>query len=189
MTALLWKLDSWAPDRAESHRAIRKTSVMSDRECSCRYLNLQTCFHCWPHVINIFPCAAGTPTLQQLLEALKNSDSWFLFGAMLGVPVSQLRKIELDHQKDSNRCKLELLQYWLDTTLSPTWNEIVQALEKTDQLALAAQIKHDYLWSTVVIEEEGMPWNDNMCVLNIIFMNSYCSIRCCFNSRSPYFYS
>ena len=86
---------------------------------------------------------------------------------MLGVPVSQLKKIELDHQKDSNRCKLELLQYWLDTTLSPTWNEIIQALEKTDQLALAALIKHDYLWSTVVIEEEGMPCIDNVCVLNI----------------------
>ena len=51
---------------------------------------------------------------------------------MLGVPVSQLKKIELDHQKDSDRCKLELLQYWLDNNLVPTWNEIVQALEKTD---------------------------------------------------------
>ena len=75
---------------------------------------------------------------------------------MLGVPVSQLKKIELDHQKDSDRCKLELLQYWLDNNLVPTWNEIVQALEKTDQLALAAQIKHDYLLSSAVSEEEGV---------------------------------
>ena len=67
---------------------------------------------------------------------------------MLGVPVSQLKKIELDHQKDSDRCKLELLQYWLNNTLDPTWNAIVQALEKTDQLALAAQIKHDHLLLT-----------------------------------------
>ena len=69
-----------------------------------------------------------------------------------------LKKIELNHQKDSDRCKLELLQYWLDNTTVPTWNEIVQALEKTDQLALAAQIKHDYLWSTsdAISEEESM---------------------------------
>ena len=40
--------------------------------------------------------------------------------------------------------------------LVPTWNEIVQALEKTDQLALAAQIKHDYLLSAAISEEEGM---------------------------------
>ena len=98
----------------------------------------------------------GTPNLQQLLNALKTSENWFMFGAMLGIPVSQLRKIELHHQKDPDRCKLELLQYWLDNTLVPTWNEIVQALEKTDQLALAAQIKRDYLWSSAVSEEEGM---------------------------------
>ena len=107
------------------------------------------------YVIFTWECL-GTPKLQQLLDALKKSENWFLFGAMLGVPVSQLRKIELDHQKDSDRCKLELLQYWLDNKLVPTWNEIVQALEKTDQLALAAQIKQDYLWPSAVSEEEGM---------------------------------
>ena len=90
------------------------------------------------------------------MDALKKSENWFLFGAMLGVPVSQLRKIELDHQKDSDRCKLELLQYWLDNKLVPTWIEIVQALEKTDQLSLAAQIKQNYLWLSAVSEEEGM---------------------------------
>ena len=64
---------------------------------------------------------------------------------MLGVPVSQLKKIKLHHQKDSDRCKLELLQYWLDNNSAPMWNVIVQALKETDQLALADQIKHDYL--------------------------------------------
>ena len=88
---------------------------------------------------------------------LKISD-WFMFGVMLGVPASQVKKIELDHQKDSDRCKFELLQYWLNNTLKPTWNEIVLALEKTDQLSLAAQIKHDYLQSqsAAVDEEEGI---------------------------------
>ena len=87
---------------------------------------------------------------------------------MLGVPVSQLKKIELDHQKDSDRCKLELLQYWLDNTTVPTWNEIVQALEKTDQLTLAAQIKHDCLWSPngAISEEESM-----LCVCTVILYN------------------
>ena len=97
---------------------------------------------------------------------------------MLGVPVSQLKKIELHHQKDSDRCKLELLQYWLDNTTVPTWNEIVQALEKTDQLALAAQIKHDYmnLWSTsaAISEEESMLC---VCMCTVIIIQqtlSYC---------------
>ena len=50
-----------------------------------------------------------------------------------------------------------MLQYWLDNKLVPKWNEVILALEETDQLALAAQIKHDYLLSTEsdVRKEEG----------------------------------
>ena len=95
------------------------------------------------------------PTLQQLLDPLKKSEKWFMFGVKLGVPVPQLRDIESNHQKDSDRCKLELLQYWLNNNLDPTWNKIVLALEKTDQLALAAQIRLDYL-PAAVTEKEGM---------------------------------
>ena len=49
-----------------------------------------------------------------------------------------------------------MLQYWLDSTLVPKWNDVILALEVIDQLALAAQIKHDYLLSAAVSEEEGM---------------------------------
>ena len=100
-----------------------------------------------------FLCA-GTPTLQQLLKALKTLENWFVFGVILGVPFSQLKKIESSYsQRELERCKLDMLQYWLDNKLVPKWNEVILALEQTDQLALAAEIKHDYLWSTA--EEEG----------------------------------
>ena len=72
---------------------------------------------------------------------------------MMDIPVSQLRKIESNHQKDSDRCKLEMLQYWLDSNSDAAWNEIVQALEKTDQPALATQIKHNYLESVTTVVE------------------------------------
>ena len=79
-----------------------------------------------------------------------------MFGVILGVPVPQLKKIEYN-QKDSERCKIEMLQYWLETNLVPTWNEVVQALEQSDQLVLAAQVKHDYLLSTTAdSKEEGI---------------------------------
>ena len=123
--------------------------AMSDREFSRS--SQSSVLSVWLHN-HSFVCA-GTPTLRRLLDALKKVDNWFLFGAMLDVPVSQLKKIESHHQKDPDRCKLELLQYWLDITLDPTWNEIVQALEKTDQLTLAAQIKHEHL---LPAELEGM---------------------------------
>ena len=66
---------------------------------------------------------------------------------MMDIPVSQLRKIESNHQKDSDRCKLEMLQYWLDSNSDAAWNEIVQALEKTDQPALATQFGNIITWS------------------------------------------
>ena len=97
---------------------------------------------------------AGTPTLQQLLKSLKKLDNWFVFGVMLSVPVSQLKKIKSSYnQSDIELCKIDMLQYWLDNKLVPVWKDVILALEETDQLALAAQIKHDYLLSAAV---EGM---------------------------------
>ena len=99
-----------------------------------------------------------TPTIpiQRLWSALKKLENWFLFGGILGVPVSRLRKIESDHENDSNRCKLELLQYWQETS-RPSWEKIVRALKATDQLTLAAQIKRKYLLLTdISSDEEGV---------------------------------
>ena len=92
---------------------------------------------------------AGSPTLKQLLKVLKKLKDWFIFGIMLNVPVPELRKIESSyHQRLLERCKIDMLQYWLDTNVLPSWNEIVEALESTDQLVLAAEVKHEYLWSS-----------------------------------------
>ena len=93
------------------------------------------------------------------MKALKTLENWFVFGVKLGVPFSKLKEIEsLYGQKDLERCKTEMLQYWLDNKLVPKWNAVIVAVKETDQLALAAQIKHDYLLSTEsdVRKEQGM---------------------------------
>ena len=80
------------------------------------------------------------------MKALKTVDKWFTFGIMLKVPVPQLKKIESScYQGDVEHCKIDVLQYWLDNKLFPKWNDVILALEESDQLALASQIKHDYL--------------------------------------------
>ena len=79
-----------------------------------------------------------------------------MFGIFLGVPVPQLKKIESSYSlRELERYKINMLLYWLENKLAPTWNEVVQALEQSDQLVLAAQVKLDYLWSTTVDEEQG----------------------------------
>ena len=89
-----------------------------------------------------------TPTLQKLLEALRKLEDWFTFGVLLGVPYSQMKKIEYAHSKDPDRCKLEMLQFWLNSNLMPTWNKVIQALENIDQLYLASKVRHDHMFST-----------------------------------------
>ena len=94
------------------------------------------------------------PTLQRLLEELRNVDNWFLLGIFLSVPVKQLQKIESLHRGEVERCKIDMLQYWLDNNVTPSWKDVVRALEKTNQLVLAETVKHKYLLSTTADQGE-----------------------------------
>ena len=104
-----------------------------------------------------------------------------MFGVMLRIPVPQLKKIKSSCQGDIELCKIDMLQYWLDNTLVPKWNDVILALEETDQVALASQIKHAYLSSTTDSEEEGM-----VIVLKYTcYYDRHCSrIKCYFTSYS-----
>ena len=115
-----------------------------------------------------------------------------MFGVTLDIPVHQLKKIRSSHhQSEIDLCQIDMLQYWLDNNLAPKWNEVILALEETDQLALASQIKHDYLWSAVVSEEESTLIVSHACVeiimTDIIMCRCVqtCSrIKCYFTSNS-----
>ena len=87
------------------------------------------------------------PTLQRLLEELKDANNWFVLGIFLGVPVKQLQKIESLHRGELERCKIDMLQYWLDNDVNASWKNVVRALEQTNQLVLAETVKHKYLLS------------------------------------------
>ena len=85
-------------------------------------------------------------TVQSLLEELKEVDDWYLFGAYLGVPVYKLKKIQsTSEHRGVERCKLDMLQYWLNTTMTASWKDIARALEQLDKLTLAAKLKRKYL--------------------------------------------
>ena len=92
---------------------------------------------------------AVLPTIQLLLEDLKDLDNCrFVFGVHLRVPVKQLNKIESNRQGELERCKIDMLQYWLDNNVSASWKDVARALEQTDQLVLAATVKRKYLLLT-----------------------------------------
>ena len=100
------------------------------------------------HLCLLLCVGISFPTLQRLLEELKDVDNWFVLGIFLGVPVKQLQKIESSHRGDLERCKIDMLQYWLDNNVTPSWKDVVRALEQTNQIVLAETVKHRYLLST-----------------------------------------
>ena len=85
-------------------------------------------------------------TVQALLEELKEVDDWYLFGAYLGVPVYKLNEILSEHRGVVERCKLNMLQYWLNTTMTASWRDIARAVEQMNRLTLAAKLKQKFLW-------------------------------------------
>ena len=69
-------------------------------------------------------------TVAVLLVELKEVDNWFMLGAYLNVPIYLLKKIQSTHTQDGvERCKLEMLQFWLNNTMVATWKDIARALE------------------------------------------------------------
>ena len=92
-----------------------------------------------------------------LLEELREVDHWFMLGAFLNVPVPKLKKIAATHTQDGvERCKLEMLQYWLDTTMTASWRDIARALEQLNMLTLAARLKLKYLMTSLATTAEGV---------------------------------
>ena len=86
---------------------------------------------------------------------MKELDDWILFGVGLGVPLSELRRIE-SARGTVKQCKAETIQYWLDNNADASWIKIAQTLELVDQLMLAIEVKRNYLWKTCELEQEGV---------------------------------
>ena len=107
----------------------------------------------------IFILCVDTPllTVAELLEELKEVDDWYMMGAYLNVPVRELKKIKATHTQDGvERCKLEMLQYWLDTNMTASWKNIARALEQLNMLTLAGRLKLKYLNTSPATTAEGV---------------------------------
>ena len=70
---------------------------------------------------------------------------WFALGVALRVPPSKLKEImQSATQVGIQYWRIELLQYWLDSTPSASWRDIVTALEKIGQHTLSARLREKY---------------------------------------------
>ena len=79
--------------------------------------------------------------MAELLEQLKEVTDWRMLGAYLNVPVHVLDKINIEHDGVVEHCKMYILQYWLDTTMTASWEDIARALQQLNMLTLAERLK------------------------------------------------
>ena len=55
--------------------------------------------------------------------------NWYNLGIHLGIESSVLKRIERDCSGDTERCKTEALDFWLQNDSKPTWNKLAHAVE------------------------------------------------------------
>ena len=68
--------------------------------------------------------------------------NWFEMGVALNLEEYELKVIESDHKNDLKRQKMEMLQLWLDQGEEVTYEVLIKALLKTDNVEAALQLYH-----------------------------------------------
>ena len=78
-----------------------------------------------------------------LVSELSSVVDWFHLGVSLEVPEAELHKMEADHRK-TDRCKIEMLDWWTRNGEQPKWSAIVTALVGIGMKVLAQKIAIKY---------------------------------------------
>lgn len=66
---------------------------------------------------------------------------WYQLGVQLGVTPSTLSTIKYDNPHDVQRCKSEVLLWWLKNAEVITWDNLAQALEEMEYRNLADKLR------------------------------------------------
>ena len=78
------------------------------------------------------------PKLKDLYK-LRISD-WYGLGLELGLDYHELDVIKKNNPLDFNVQLREMFKMWLDHSEHPSWNEVIQSLEKSKESSLALEL-------------------------------------------------
>ena len=67
-------------------------------------------------------------TLGNIQRALGAVTAWFPLGVQLDVPTEYMRRFEQAHRGDVERCKLDVLEYWMHSSEHVSWQGLASAL-------------------------------------------------------------
>ena len=82
--------------------------------------------------------------VEDLSSELKAVTDWHQLGSCLGLPTHELKQIERDYQGNERR-KQEMLDLWLRRKPDAGWRDVVSALRKMEENAVAERIRQKYV--------------------------------------------
>ena len=89
----------------------------------------------------------AVPTVESLIQELKNVEDWFDLGLILKVPKGRLTSFQSDDSTTGSGGPMaKMLEYWLVKNPGATWQDLIDALEKMDdQEELIARLRGYYI--------------------------------------------
>ena len=108
---------------------------------------------CLCGTVIFLPTAPAMPTLQALVNELASVENWHKLGVNLGLQGHQLRKLEQDYPRDSDRQKSEMLDLWLKSAVDLDWETVIQALCPMQEHVVADRIRRKYCCSSTTTGE------------------------------------
>ena len=91
----------------------------------------------------VYYMSTGDIELSDLLTELHDVVGWFLLGIHLGIPLPDLQKIRHQFGDSVDECKTEMLITY-SKLKEPEWSDIVEALKRSGEQALALRIAQKY---------------------------------------------
>ena len=81
-----------------------------------------------------------------LSDELSTVVDWYQLGMKLGVLDHMLDEIQRNHPHEGvSRWRVEVLSLWLKLTPDASWRNVVRALQRMGENALAEKIRHKYI--------------------------------------------
>lgn len=66
---------------------------------------------------------------------------WKLLGAQLGVMAPKMQEIDVYNRGQIADCRLDLMQFWLESDVSCSWKKLIDALRKIDKSVMASTLR------------------------------------------------
>ena len=94
--------------------------------------------------ISVSLAADSSFTPKNIHSALKNLVVWKELAIQLEMSATKIEEIDVNNQRRVADCRRDMIQFWLQSDVSCSWQKLIGALKSSDQLALAKEIKSKY---------------------------------------------